>query len=35
METKKIGVVSGQTTYGDIGVDPAEVLKKKKRMGIL
>ena len=32
---KKIGVVSGQTTYNEIGVDPAEVLKKQKRMGIL
>jgi hypothetical protein len=35
LEQKKIGIVSGQTTYNEMGVDPAEVLKKKKRMGIL
>ena len=31
----KVGIVAGDSTYGDAGVDPVEILKKKKRMGQL
>ena len=28
---KNIGVVAGETTYGDMGIDPAEVLRKQRK----
>lgn len=35
VDKTKVGMVAGKSTYGDMGIDPADILKKKKRMGML